>query len=459
MSWVDEELGTAQLGDARLDRRLRRLVAALAAQPTASVPRAVGDWNAARGAYRLWDHPQVTPARVLAAHVRSTRARCQTAGWVLLVQDTTELDYTHRPGLAGRGSLSHPNCRGLFVHTTMAVSMDGVPLGVLSQQTWARDPATHGIGAQRNARPTADKESLKWLTALDASHRHLPATVTTVTIADREADAYDLFVADRRPQAHLLIRARHDRALVGEAAHLRAHLAAQPVADTRTVTLPRRHTKATTTPARPATLALRWAPVTLAGPQLKTGRPVPVQALWVTEVDPPADVEPVDWLLLTTLPLPSAEVGWLLVAWYTTRWLIERFHFTLKSGCRVEALQLATTERLANALATYSIVAWRLMSLRYLAEAAPDVSCEVLVTREEWQAAYVTVHPTGPLPATPPPLRAFLADLGRLGGWLGRASDPPPGITALWHGWTRLQDVLVGMQAYQRLQLRHMGNA
>lgn len=459
MTWVDDELGTAHLGDARLDRRLRTLVAALADQPQASVPQALPDWGAVRGAYRLWDHPAVTPERILAAHARSTRGRMRTAGWALLVQDTTELNYTTHQALQGAARLSHPDCRGLLLHTTLALSVDGVPLGVLDQQRVARDPAQRGISAQRNTRATAEKESQKWLTALTASHRHLPASVTTVTIADREADVYDLFVADRPATAHLLIRARHDRALVGEAVRLRAHLAAQPVADTQTVTLPRRHTATGTTPARTATLALRWVTVTVAVPHLKTGAPVPVQALLVTEVDPPDDVKPVDWLLLTTLPVPSAEVGWLLVEWYTYRWLIERFHYVLKSGCRVEALQLATADRLACAVATYSIVAWRLMTLRYLAEQVPAVSCEVLVPREVWQLAFVTVHPHAPLPAHPPTLRAFCTDVGRLGGWLGRAHDPPPGIKALWRGWTRLQYLLTGLQAYQQLHSRLMGNA
>jgi hypothetical protein len=459
MSWVEEELGTVALGDARLDQRFRGLVAALADHPTASVPAAVGTWSAVKATYRLWDHPRVTADRLLAAHARSTRARMRTAGWVLLVQDTTELDYTSHPALQGRGSLSHPDCRGIFVHSTLAVSPEGLPLGVVTQQYWARDPAQRGIGRQRNRRPTAQKESQKWLTALERSHRHLAGTVTTVTVADREADCYDLFVADRRPTAHLLIRAKHDRALVHETAHLRAALAAQPVAATQTVMLPRQHDKATTRPARVATLALRWATVTLAVPRLKTGAPVTVQALLVTEVDPPAGGEPVDWVLLTTLPVPSAEVGWLLVDWYTYRWLIERFHFTLKSGCRVEDLQLATTDRLTCAVATYAIVAWRLMSLRYLVEQVPEVSCEVVVTREEWQAAHMTVHPTVPVPATPPSLRTFLWDLGRLGGFLGRTSDGSPGVTALWRGWARLQDIRLGIQAYQQLQLRLMGNA
>lgn len=459
MSWVEQELPSVHLGDARLNRRLVALVEALADHPTASVPMALPDWAAVKAAYRFWDNPRVEAAAIRQAHQRSTRARALTAGWVLLVQDTTDLDFTTHPAMAGRGMLYHPDGRGLFVHSTLGVSLDGLPLGLVAQQTWARDPATRGLGKQRNARPTPEKDSQKWLTALAASHQGLPGAVTTITVADREADCYDLWVAPRRPNAHLLIRAKHDRTLVGASAHLWAHLQTHPVADTQVVTLPRRHTGATTVPARPATLQLRYASVTLGVPQLKTGAPVPVQAVLVEEIAGQNGEEPLQWLLLTTLPIPSPEVAWLLVEWYTYRWLIERYHAVLKSGCGVEEVQLATTERLERALATYSIVAWRLLTLRYLVDQAPEMECEGVLTPAEWQAAYVTAHPTAPLPTRPPTLREALWCLGRLGGFLGRTGDGMPGITALWRGWARLQDILLGMQAYQRLQSRLVGNA
>lgn len=459
MSWVDEELSPARFGDARLHRRLCLLVEALANRPTASVPLALAEWAAVKAAYRFWDNARVDPAAIRAAHARRTRARAVTAGWVLLVQDTTDLDFTTHPAMVGRGMLYHPDGRGLFVHSTLALSLDGLPLGLLTQQTWARDPATKGCGRQRNRRPTADKDSQKWLTAFHASHQALPARVTTITVADREADTYDLWSAPRRAHAHLLLRAKHDRALVGEPQHLWAHLRAQPVAETRPVLLPRQHTGRTTSAPRTARLQLRYTTVTLGVPRLKTGDPVTVQALLVEEVDAPEGRDPVSWLLLTTLPIPSVEVAWLLVEWYTLRWLIERYHYVLKSGCQVEEVQVATMERLERALATYSIVAWRLLTLRYLAALAPEISCEVVLAPEEWQAAYVTVHPTAPLPPRPPSLREALWCIGRLGGFLGRLGDGQPGITALWRGWARLQDILLGLQAYQRLRLRLVGNA
>lgn len=242
-AWVAEEFASLQVGDARLDARLREMVTRLAARPTASVPIALGDPASVKAAYRLCANPRVRPTALLTACRKATRLRALLAGWVLLVQDTTSLDFTAHKGMDGLGMLEHPASRGVFVHTTLAVSVEGVPLGVVAQELWARDPATRGIGAQRNARPTAEKESQRWLTALAASQQALWGPITTVTIADREGEMYDLWTAPRRPTDHLLLRMKHNRATMDPTAgpHLRDALQQAPVAATLTLTVPRQH--------------------------------------------------------------------------------------------------------------------------------------------------------------------------------------------------------------------------
>lgn len=461
-SWAAEELASVSLGDARLNRRLIQIVDALSAQPGASVPVALGTPAAIEATYRLWEHPRVKPAAIRAAHRKATRAWALTAGWVLLLQDTTSLDFTSHKALAGVGMLDHPNCRGVFVHSTLAVTLDGVPLGLVAQELYTRDPATRGIGAQRAARPTAEKESQRWLTAFAASQRALWGPITTVTVADREADQYDLWVAPRRPTDHLLLRMRHNRLTTDPAAgpDLRAALQGAPVMATAMIAVPRHHTGAVTIPARTATVTVRVATVTLTVPVLKTGAPLTLQGLLVTEDAPPTGVEPIDWVLLTTLPVPSPDVALLYVEWYTYRWLIERFHYVLKSGCGIEETQVRTLVRLERVVAVYGIVAWRLLHLLYSARAAPTLPCTVLFAPQEWPVLWaVTQPPEAPLPATPPSVATVVGWLAQLGGYRGRASDPLPGIKAIWRGWARLTDLLEGYFAAQRLGTRLVATA
>ena len=449
-TWAADELRELHLGDTRLDRRYIDIVDACAAHLDASLPTTLGSPAAYKGMQRLFAHEDVPAARLLKPHQAATRARARTAGWVLLIQDTTSYDFTRHPHMAGLGWLEHPGCRGVFVHATLAVSLEGVPLGVLALHSWVRTAAPHAHGTSGRARgttPTAAKESPRWLDALATSQRLIAPRVTTVTLADREADFYDLFTAPRRANAHLLIRARFDRAVTGETAGAETQWAAvraTPEAARVTLQVPRRHQGPQTRPCREATLVIRYTTLTVAAPAYKGGAPLILQHLLVEEVDPPAGEEPICWRLLTTLPISSPEVALLYVEWYTSRWLIERFHYLLKSGCGVEDLQFRTRERWECALVTYSIVAWRLLQLQYDARTQPDVSCTVALTPEEWQVAQQAAAPTQPRPAQPPTMRQAVRLIARLGGFRGRKCDGEPGIKALWRGWQCLQQLLRG---------------
>ena len=208
-----------------MNRRLVKLVDDLLHAPEASVPQASGDWAATKAAYRFWDNPRVDPDAIRAAHRDSTRQRLpDRAGEpILAIQDTTSFDFTDHPATTGLGYLGHRKRAGLWLHSALAVTAAGVPLGLIDQRTWTRDPATLGKRAQRNKKETADKESQRWLDALAATEAAVPVGPTVVTVADREADFYDLFAAPRRPGSHLLIRAkprrrvRHVERLLGKA--------------------------------------------------------------------------------------------------------------------------------------------------------------------------------------------------------------------------------------------------
>ena len=191
------------LGDKRLTRRLVRVVEALSARPTASVPQACGNWAATKAVYRFWDDDRVTPEAILDSHSRSSIERLASQARVLLIQDTTELDFAHHPATEGLGRLEHPAQYGIKVHSVLGASTEGVPLGLVHQAVWTREAAVTGQRHRRRQRATADKESQRWLTGLEISQRKIPAAVEIITVADSEADIFDLFALPRRPGSHV----------------------------------------------------------------------------------------------------------------------------------------------------------------------------------------------------------------------------------------------------------------
>lgn len=457
-SWAATELVSANFGDARLTRRLIGLTTALVAHPTASVPEACGTPAATKAAYRFWDHDAVTPQAIHAAHQQALLGRLAGVSSLLAIQDTTALNFTAHPATRDLGPLHAPTQHGLWVHSVLLAEPDAAPLGILDQRVWARDPATVGISKQRRQRITGEKESQRWLDAQAATLDRLPATVRVVTVADREADIFDLFAAPRRPGADLLIRAAHDRALAEHATRLWQTIRAAPAWGTQMMTLRRADDR----PPRDAMLTLRATTVTLLPPrhhpQRATLTPVTVSLVLASEEAPPAETPPVIWLLVTTLPVTTPSEAATCLRWYAQRWLIERWHFVLKSGCAIEKLQLETAARLERAVATYSVVAWRLLWLTYQARATPDAPCSVALDEAEWQALWCYTHRLPLPPATAPPLGEAVRWIARLGGHQGRKGDGAPGVQTIWRGLRHLED-LTAMDLLLRTPVGLMGNA
>ena len=175
-------------------------------------------------------------------------------------------------------------------------------------------------------------------------------------------------------------------------------------------------------------------------------RPVRLQVILVAEEAPPTGIVPICWLLLTSLPVASLDDALRCVRWYSYRWLIERYHYVLKSGCRLEELQLQDAQRIQRALATYCIVAWRLLWLTYEARRQPERACDAVLDRHEWQSLYCTVHHVSIPAAEPPTLRQAVRWIAQLGGFLGRTHDGEPGVKSIWQGLRRLHDIAATWQ-------------
>lgn len=446
-SWCEEELAGVDLGDARLDARLINIAMQLAAQPLSSINQACEDWADAKAAYRLFSNEKATLDKILHPHQMRTRERMQAHSLVLAVQDTTFLSYTAHPKTTGLGPIrgANQNLFGLVMHTTLCVTPDGLPLGVLDQHIWARSEEKRGMTkAQLRNLPLEEKESYKWLQALECTMQVAPPGTRVVTVGDRGADVYELFVRGQELQTGLLIRASQDRILMDEeTSKLRSRVRSAPISGYLEVHVPEKRGE----PERDAIVSVHFCSVTLKAPWRPKSPdkdplpPMPVDAILVQEVDPPPGVKPLDWLLLTNMPVHTFEEAVERVRWYRCRWYIEVYFKVLKSGCRIEDCRLRTAQRLILFLALQSIIAWRLFWLTYVNRCLPDAPCSAVLAEHEWQALYATIHRTAVLPQEMPTAHQAVRWIARLGGFLGRKRDGEPGVTVIWRGWQRLSDI------------------
>jgi hypothetical protein len=440
-TWAEEEFGDADLGDVRRNARLVQLATVLGAQPSASLPDATDDPATLKAAYRFFDNDYVRADAMLESHVQSTTRRLQTVPLVLAVQDTTYLDWTDHPATKGLGPLAAVSHQGLLAHTTLALTPERVPLGLLQQQVWVREKEVRR-NQDHKQRPIADKESQKWLTSLASviCARAKCPTTHFVSVGDREADVYDLFLLARPSGVDLLVRAAQDRKVEQEEKYLWAAMATADLAATVSVHLGARAGQA----AREVTLKVRWKQVTLRPPNSREKEKLPtltLWAVWAVETKPPPGVEAVEWLLLTTVPITTSKQALEILSWYAARWGIEVWHKVLKSGCRIEDRQLETAERLKRCLTLYSVIAWRILYATMLARAVPEMPCSVLLDDWEWQGLYCRIHRVAIAPAKPPSLRQAVRWIAQLGGFQGRKRDGEPGVTVLWKGFQHLVDV------------------
>lgn len=401
----------------------------------------------------FWGNERVSQQAIMAQARQETLERLQGLERVLLVQDTVSFNFSHHPGTTGLGALENKYTRGFLAHNTLAVSTDGVPLGLLEQQVWARD-SEGGLRDQRHQRPFADKESYKWVVGLPAEAA-LPDTLQPIVVCDAEAHIYEFLDVLHTRSVDYIVRAADYRSFTVAGQALFEAVRQQAVQHRFSLMLQRRPDR----PMRMAHLALRFGTVTLRQPQRAAAShaALTLSVVDVQEVNPPEGETPIHWLLLTSLPVTTVEQAQQVVTWYSYRWLVERLHYVLKSGCKLEESQLREQARLERLLAVYSLVAWRLLWLTYQARVTPDVPCTIALQTEEWQALHMFIQRTQPLPDQPPSLRQAVRWIGQLGGFLGRKGDGEPGVKVLWRGWSRLQDIVATYSLLRSSQ--DVGNA
>lgn len=470
--WVMDEMQTVKLQDKRLEARLRSVLSQLAGRPTASIPAACGGHAEMTAAYRLFDNEKVTFDNILKAHAEATRQRIAAQPVAILIQDTTEVDLT-RPGqvVAGAGPLDGDSRMGALLHLLHGFTPDGTPLGTVEALAWTRDEervASASLSrAQRAATPIEEKESYRWVTTLQQARQVASDCPSTrcICVADSEADIYEVFAVGVAESKGIewIVRACQNRALCREntdefdAAYVREHVLAQPVLFTHTTKVRGRKPKIgcetrgrrQARVSRTAEVAVRAARVALRPPYRPSGKlpVVMLNVVLVHEEHPPSGEDPIEWLLLTSLPIGDLEQVRRVIQYYCTRWMIEVFFRVLKSGCRVEERRFETLDRLLPCLAVYLIVAWRTLYVCRLGRSRPNLDCEAVFEPAEWKAVWKVLRRGDP-PSHPPTLDEMVRLVAQLGGYVNRKRAAPPGPQTLWIGLQRARDFALCWQLF-----------
>jgi len=443
--WLEYELKEVSLGDKRLNWRLVDTAKKLAAKPGETINQACDDWADTKASYGLFKNEKTTAEKILSPHQERTKERAVGYELILAIQDTSYLDYTHHPKKKGMGPIgtTEQTQTGMVMHSTILTSCTGLPIGIASQDIWVRPEEAKQMSREERCKlPIEEKESYKWLKALDQTVKVVPIGTQVVNIGDSESDIFELFDHARTLETNLLIRACQDRAVCEpEIGRLRTIVGSREIAGHAKVKVPARNNE----PKRDAIVTIRYTKVTLKTPQhlrKKKIANIPLYAVLVQEEEPPPGTKkPLNWLLLTTVPVLSFDDALERIQWYRQRWLIEVYHKVLKSGCHVEKSQLANADRLRPFIAILSIIAWRLFWLTYIRRHQPDAPCSLILADHEWHALYAFHHKSDHIPDDVPTVAQATLWIAQLGGFLARKNDGHPGVTVIWRGWQRLSDI------------------
>jgi Transposase DNA-binding/Transposase DDE domain len=456
--WIDAELVGCEFSDVRLNKRFRKLVEQFSGGIGASIPWACQDWANTKAAYRFLSNQQVNEAEILQGHFQATRERLAgDDAPILMLHDTTEFNY-HRDDTAAigilhknpvrrkrDGTLQHTIVCGLLMHSSLAVTTDGLPLGLAAIKFWSRDQFYGCNALKKKVNPTRVpievKESFRWLSNLRQSTSLFDKPQRCIHIGDRESDIYELFCTAQQVGTHFLVRTCVDR-LAGDG----KHTIADEMKDVLVQGLHRIQVRDDRGEVAEAVLEIRYRRIRVLPPigKQKQYPDLKLTVIHAQERGTPRGRDKIDWKLITNLPVTSRRDALEKIRWYSQRWKIETFHKILKSGCRAEASKLRTAERLVNFLSILCLLSWRIFWLTMINRSHPAASPDLAFTSLELRLLDQLVKEKKHQKSRTKPLSLYLIKLARLGGYLARAHDPPPGNMVIWRGLSRLTDIQLG---------------
>jgi hypothetical protein len=458
--WVDAEIDESVFKDARLGKRFREVLVQLGGGIGESIPLACQDWANTKAAYRFFANKRVREGDILSGHFDATRARFEAArGTVLLLQDTTEFTYQRaRPELVGftkdvnsgtdkKGRRRHHALCGILMHSSLAVTTDGLPLGLTAVKFWTRKKFKGTAALKRKINPTRvpieKKESVRWLDNLRQSLGLLRQPARCIHVGDRESDIFELYCLTRKLGTHFIVRMQTDR-LAGDG----DHKISEEMEEVAMKGLHRVDVRNEKGDPISVTLEIRTKRIHVLPPIGKQKRypALDLTVIHATERGAPKGRKPIEWKLMTDMPARTRSQAIEKIDWYAMRWKIEVFHKILKSGCRAEDSKLRTADRLANLMAVFCVLSWRVFWLTMLNRAAPNAEPDTALASIEIGLLDQLVADTGNRRCRPGTLSFYLTKLARLGGYLARSSDPPPGNIVIWRGLSRLTDIEIGLE-------------
>src|SRR2546421_649480 len=469
--WAEQTFGEVRLGHRSRTERAVTMAAAIAAAPGASLPKQMGSEAALHAAYRFLQTPAITYEHLLGPHVEQTKASMGQPERVLLIQDTTELDYQQHPTTTGLGPIGNGTHHGLLLQTVLAVEpASRQVLGLAQQEPFLRHPAPKG--ETKRQREQRERESQVWEQSRQAIGEP-PVGVQWIHVGDRYSDMFPFLSLCRRLHCDFVVRAAQDRCvdlLVGQAdakVAARSHHKRRPEQEAEPKT---QHLfevvrswvamgeqdlaldASKKSPARTAHLRISWGCLRLLPPRSQETadlRPLVVWVVRVWEPEPPEGVEGLSWVLLTSVPVQTVEQAWERVDWNRARWIVEDYHQGLKTGCRVEQRQVQSYEGLRRLLGLLAPAAVRLLQLRASARQTPEQPASQTLPTE---IVHVVAARAG-VPADQLTTQQCWHTIARFGGYLGRKGDGPPGWKTLWGGWLYIQTLLEGVHLAARLSL------
>lgn len=458
--WSHNEVDQAAFKDARLGRRFSDLLCRLSDRMGGTIPLACQDWAGTKAAYRFFSNPKVEEGEILSGHMAATKARyAASEGPILVLQDTTEFTYQRRnphdigftksvnSGRDKDGRLRHHAVCGILMHSSLVVTEEGLPLGLAAVKFWNRDKFKGTAQLERKINrtriPIEAKESVRWLDNLRQSVALLGQPDRCVHVGDRESDIYELYCLAKNLGTHFVVRTVVDR-LAGDGDHtVKSEMHEAPSAGTHGIDV-----RVDDDTIERVTLDIRYKRIHVRPPIGKQKRypELDLTVIHASEVGVPSGRKPILWKLVTDLEVADLDAAIEKIRWYSLRWKIEVFHKILKSGCRAEDAKLRTADRLTNLVALFCIVSWRVLWMTMMARTVPEASPTIVFTATEITILDRIIADSGNRGAKPGTLQLYLNKLSRLGGYLSRMSDPPPGNTVVWRGLQRLIDIQIGAE-------------
>jgi hypothetical protein len=440
-AWAVQTFGDVQLGDPRRRRRVLQVAAALAQDPSASLPVQLQDLAALKGGYHLLHSPHITHHALSQPHWTATRDAAGQQDLVLLVGDLMLLDYSHHPTTRGLGPIGDGRGRGYVVHSVLALTPAPRQVLGLAHQI-PRVPPAKRRGETLRQRQKRGRQSDLWEEAVTAIGRP-PAGVRWVHVGDRASDIFRFLTACREHDCHFLVRAKQDRRVEdeqGEIGYLKQVLRGRAPQGERLLALRVGRGEQT----RTAAVAITWQRLMLQIPQQEAAPgPLEAWAIRVWEPDPPTDVaEPIEWFLLSSVPTSSEADAWERVSWYRCRWTIEDYHQALKMGCRIEERTLRDQAALERLLGLCAPIAVQLLQVRDAARQQPDCLATTVLDPE----VVAVVATLAGQDAATMTIQALDHAVAKRGGWLGRTGDGPPGWRTLWAGWQQVRLICEGVR-------------